>query len=257
MTLLAKFNVIYESALKYITDPFNFDTHLHEISSDIKSIEAQIATVTKRLSELKTCQTFEEVLAEYNIKLLEAEDRASFYASSLASIGDVIPDMLWMKSVSGEYQYANKCIRDFLLFDDSPIGKTDGELVTAALARFGADKHNFGMYCISSDVLVIEHGYRKRFIEYGLSGGVPLVLEVYKNVVRDTNHSIIATVGCGRDITDVIFTLLSTYKSAEELKPQRASDKAVDEYLDKYLYEDTTSEDTLISFYHKYRSSYE
>ena len=42
------------------------------------------------------------------------------------------PDMLWFKDREGKYVYTNKAIRDNLLLNDYPIGKTDIELAKEA-----------------------------------------------------------------------------------------------------------------------------
>lgn len=55
-----------------------------------------------------------------------------------------LPDMLWFKDISGKYVYANKAIKEGLLLDNNPEGKTDVELALNAKAKFGERNHTFG-----------------------------------------------------------------------------------------------------------------
>lgn len=219
--------------------------------------------LAKELSELKTeinqirlinSRTFEDVINDYKKYAENQKQKAEFYSYSLTHIGDLLPDMIWMKWKDGKYVYANKAIRDGLLFDDNPVKKDDVEMGTSAAKFFGANKHNFGAYCAGSDVLTIEHGHRKRFIEYGMSGGRPLILEVYKNVVR-AQDDIIATVGCGRDITHNIFTMLKLEELAEDTDLE-LSKAVMAEYLGEYLYENPAMPETLRDFYQNNKEMY-
>lgn len=112
------------------------------------------------------------------------------------------PDMLWFKDTQGKYLYANKAIRDGLLLDDHPEGKTDIELATAAKVKYGEREHTFGEVCINSDVDVIDNMYEgKTYVESGNVKGKMLHLEVNKSVVL-LDGSLLGVVGSGRDITE-------------------------------------------------------
>ena len=50
----------------------------------------------------------------------------------ISAMIEKLPDMLWFKDVDGKYIYANKAIRENLLLDENPEGKTDLELTYAA-----------------------------------------------------------------------------------------------------------------------------
>ena len=96
-----------------------------------------------------------------------------------------LPDMLWFKDVDGKYVYANKAIREGLLLDDSPEGKTDMELSYAAKEKYGDREHTFGEVCGDSDKDVLENEYEsKRYVEPGKVKGKMLHLEVHKSVVK-------------------------------------------------------------------------
>lgn len=113
-----------------------------------------------------------------------------------------LPDMLWFKDVEGKYVYANKAIREGLLLDDSPEGKTDMELSYAAKEVYGDREHTFGEVCGDSDKDVLENEYEsKRYVESGKVKGKMLHLEVNKSVVK-VDGAVIGVVGSGRDITE-------------------------------------------------------
>lgn len=112
-----------------------------------------------------------------------------------------LPDMLWFKDKTGKYIYANKAIRENLLFSNSPVGKTDVELALAAKERFGDRNHTFGEVCGNSDVDVLENRYiGKPYVESGKVRGKMLHLEVNKSIV-EINGEVIGVVGSARDIT--------------------------------------------------------
>ena len=113
-----------------------------------------------------------------------------------------LPDMLWFKDVDGKYVYANKAIRENLLLDENPEGKTDLELSYAAKEVYGDREHTFGEVCGDSDKDVLENEYEsKRYVESGKVKGKMLHLEVNKSVVK-VDGEIIGVVGSGRDITE-------------------------------------------------------
>lgn len=120
----------------------------------------------------------------------------------ISAMIEKLPDMLWFKDVEGKYVYANKAIREGLLLDDSPEGKTDMELSYAAKEKYGDREHTFGEVCGDSDKDVLENEYEsKRYVESGKVKGKMLHLEVNKSVVK-VDGEIIGVVGSGRDITE-------------------------------------------------------
>ena len=232
--------------VNFIRDPFGFvegrlrvKEYYTALSSDLNSMRTEHS------------KSFTEVLQDYKDFAKRQEEKAQFYCMSLENVGDVIPDMLWMKWADGTYAYANKSIRDNLLFDEDPLDKDDHYIGAQAINRFGAEQHSFGTYCAGSDDVVLEYGHRKRFIEYGMAGGKPLVLEVFKNVVRNKEKHIIATVGCGRDITDNIFTMFALDEARKGLNEDTVGDQIINSYLDKYLFENELIEETLRDFYRR------
>lgn len=229
-------------------NPLSFAKCANKVILELDNVKKDI----KAMREHNT-KSFDEILEDYKEYAKEQAMKAEFFSTSLEYLGDIFPDMLWMKWTNGRYAFANKAIRDGLLFDDQPLEKDDIEMGGNAQKFFGANKHNFGSYCAGSDDLTIEAGHRMRFIEYGMSGGKPLVLEVYKNVVRDGNGKVIATVGCGRDITDNIFSMLKL----EELSTKRGESlDVINEYLDRYLFENETITETLRDFYRNNKELY-
>ena len=102
----------------------------------------------------------------------------------ISAMIEKLPDMLWFKDVDGKYIYANKAIRENLLLDENPEGKTDLELSYAAKQEYGDREHTFGEVCGNSDKDVLEND-----------------LEVNKSIVK-VDGEIIGVVGSGRDITE-------------------------------------------------------
>jgi len=250
-------NQFFTRFIEWFKDPSGALRCAMKLEGHANELKHEVAEIRRELSK-----PLEEILEDYKQYAKEKALEADFYQTSLDHIGDVLPDMIWMKWADGKYGYANKAIRDGLLFDDKPIGKDDIELGNNAQKFFGANKHNFGSYCTGSDTVTIELGYRKRFIEYGMSGGRPLVLEVYKNVVRNNDNVIIATVGCGRDITENIFTMFNLVDLIASERRERCANKGdqahevIDRYLSRYLFENEYIEATLLDFYHQNKDKY-
>ena len=120
----------------------------------------------------------------------------------ISTMIEKLPDMLWFKDVDGKYVYANKAIRENLLLDENPEGKTDLELSYAAKQEYGDREHTFGEVCGDSDKDVLENEYEsKRYVESGKVKGKMLHLEVNKSIVK-VDGEIIGVVGSGRDITE-------------------------------------------------------
>lgn len=125
--------------------------------------------------------------------------------STLSSIGNALPDMMWAKDLEGRYIWANQRIIDRLLFSGSlenTIGRLDRDMAAERIAVIGADKHTFGIVCGNSDFVVLDTEEPERFLEFGLVTGEDMYLEVHKNVLRDINGEVIGTVGTGREITE-------------------------------------------------------
>ena len=120
----------------------------------------------------------------------------------ISTMIDKLPDMLWFKDVNGKYVYTNKAIRENLLLDENPEGKTDLELSYAAKQTYGDKEHTFGEVCGDSDKDVLENEYEgKKYVESGKVKGKMLHLEVNKSIVK-VDGEIIGVVGSGRDITE-------------------------------------------------------
>ena len=120
----------------------------------------------------------------------------------ISTMIDKLPDMLWFKDVNGKYVYTNKAIRENLLLDENPEGRTDLELSYAAKQEYGDREHTFGEVCGDSDKDVLENEYEgKKYVESGKVKGKMLHLEVNKSIVK-VDGEIIGVVGSGRDITE-------------------------------------------------------
>ena len=86
---------------------------------------------------------YQSITHKYQEVMAAQKEVADTY-KMLETIGDTIPDMLWLKDTDGRYVYANKAIREKLLFQEDPIGKTDVYCATKAKEKYGDNKHTFG-----------------------------------------------------------------------------------------------------------------
>ena len=151
-----------------------------------------------------------------------------------SALDEFMADMFWVKGLDNKYLLANKRIREDLLFDDNPIGKTDVEMATAQINRVGAENHTFGQVCANSDLIVIDREKPMKFNEDGIVNGKYMMLQVHKNVLRNEAGMIIGTVGIGRDITyetEALNDIMATTKD----KNTRNKIKAL---LEHYAYND-------------------
>lgn len=162
---------------------------------------------SKMDSLLNRCDRIEEKL-DNDVK--ELEDELEFYKGFIGAVAETVPDMMWCKDIDGKYLYANKAIKEGLIFSDDPIGKDDIELALAAKARFGSDNHTFGEICGNSDQVVIakvnDGTFTKddgRFLESGKIKGKMVYLEVFKAPMI-VNGKLTGVVGTGRDMTEYV-----------------------------------------------------
>jgi len=236
-------------AAKWLRVNLLFEDTFCEMAKSLNDALEKVDRLEVSLEKMSFREGFGDIVKDYKVYAEEQAKLAKFYHMSLEGLGDVMPDMVWMKWADGKYGYANKAIKDGLLFCGDPIGRDDNDIGSCAVGMFGKDSHNFGSYCTGSDDIVIDNGHRQRFIEYGMSGGKPLVLEVFKNVIReDITGKIVGTVGVGRDITDNIFTMLEMDAVGD--------DSALKDYFRKYLYENDTMPESLVDFYINNKDSY-
>lgn len=164
------------------------------------SMLKQLEDIQKCLKEVKEELTFDK---EVLLKELKKRDMI------ISAMIEELPDMLWFKDADGKYVYANKAIREGLLFDDKPIGKTDAELAFQAKKKFGEEEHTFGEVCGDSDDDMLKNRYTsKRYVESGKIKGVMTHLEVHKSIL-EMDGEVIGVIGSGRDITEYREELLA------------------------------------------------
>lgn len=178
-------------------NPFYSDTpHLDKFIASMQEIHEDVKSVQRDLQ-------YEKQMVEKELQNKE---------TLLNAIIECIPDMVWCKDINGRYLLANKAIREGLLFDDNPIGKTDVQMSKAEKKRVGSKNHTFGEVCGNSDLVVLKTLKPERFLENGNVKGKNLELEVHKNVIRNKDGLVIGTVGTGRDITDYVEALRKTHE---------------------------------------------
>ena len=171
-------------------------------------IDEYFLVLENRMDKLvERCDNIERKL-ERELKDLTLE--LEFYKIMLHTVANTIPDMMWAKDINGRYLYANKAIRDGLLFDKDPRGKTDVEMALAAKKVFGSHNHTFGEKCANSDAVVINKwnagDYTEqdgRFLESGKVKGKMKYLEVFKAPLV-VDGKLVGVVGTGRDMTEYV-----------------------------------------------------
>jgi PAS domain S-box-containing protein len=168
-------------------NPFDINEHVDKVLDSISKVENSITEVKEQL--IKT---------EYQL-----ERELQFYKAILETIGDTIPDMMWLKDAEGKYIYANKAIKRGLLFDCDPIGKNDVEMALAARAVYGPENHTFGEKCANSDAVVLQELRPMRFLESGNVKGKMMYLEVYKAPLY-VGDELVGVCGTGRDMTEYV-----------------------------------------------------
>ena len=209
-----------------LLDPFNIRADIASINTNTARFQGDIYHSMKRLEELmKAFHGFEERMEEH--MFLTQIRKALHYAA---------PDMFWVKGIDGKYIIANNRIREDLLMCEDPIGKTDRELAQDIKDRVGADNHTFGAICGNSDKEVLKQERAMKFNEDGLIAGYYTMLQVHKNIVRDTKGNVIATVGSGRDITYEV-TMLNKAIDTTECNDTK---EILQEIIDHYRFKDRT-----------------
>lgn len=140
------------------------------------------------------------------------------YKNLVLTIGNTIPDMMWAKDISGRYIYTNNEILNVLFYNTdyrNVIGKNDIQLSYICKGIVGSENHTFGEICSNSDAVVLKNLQKGKFLEEGLINGKDLYLEVYKELLHDSNGNIVGTVGTGRDVTEWYTSIKETVLNSD------------------------------------------
>lgn len=165
------------------------------------AIDVYFAALESKMDMLLgRCDKIEEKL-DKDIK--ELTEELEFYKAMIHSVTETLPDMVWCKGIDGKYLYANKAIREGLIFSDFPIGRDDVELAGKAKELFGDENHTFGEKCANSDKVVLESLKPMRFLESGMIKGKMVYLEVFKAPMF-VGGRLAGVVGAGRDMTEYV-----------------------------------------------------
>jgi PAS domain-containing protein len=168
-------------------NPFDLGVYFDNFGKQLGEVQVSLYEVQSKL--------------DYEIETLEKD--LKLHRALLHTIGDSIPDMMWLKDMDGVYMYANKSIKTKLLFDMNPIGKNDIQMATQAKKHFGDNNHTFGEKCANSDAVVRETLKPQRFLESGNLQGRMTYLEVFKAPVF-VDGVCIGICGTGRDMTEYV-----------------------------------------------------
>lgn len=222
---------MFKWVYQFIMDPFGINRVLSHIGCHADALQDSIRKNYEKTIDLSLrIERLDRLYEDYKFQILVAK-----------AFEECTPDMYWAKDIYGKYVIANKAIRNGLLFDNWPYGKTDTEIANAQKARVGDGNHTFGEICENSDEIVLEQERPMRFVEWGLVNGKMMILEVHKNVMRDEQNRIVGTVGIGRDITEDYETLkyISQHTECEETREQLSTllEKYTIEHIKKDIYE--------------------
>ena len=185
------FNKIIGYLKRILVDPLNVRGDLNTINATTAKFQEDLHHHAERL----------EVLFKAFTSIDERIERHMFLDQVNKSLHYTVPDMFWVKDMEGRYIKANDAIRKKLLFCEDPIGRDDRSLAQDIVDRVGEENHTFGAVCGNSDLEVLRQELPMKFNEGGIVNGSYMMLQVYKNVVRDAKGDVIAVVGVGRDIT--------------------------------------------------------
>ena len=185
------FERIVENLRCWVLDPLKIRQDLNHINSSASKFQGDLYHHTRKLEELIKAFTNMDKKLEQQMFLGQV-DKALHYS---------VPDMFWVKDLDGRYIKANDAIRKKLLFCEDPIGRDDRSIAQDIVDRIGEDNHTFGAICGNSDLEVLRQELPMKFNEDGIVNGSYIMLQVHKNVVRDSMGNVIAVVGVGRDIT--------------------------------------------------------
>lgn len=155
---------------------------------------------SKMDSLLIRCDRIEEKL---DSDIRELTEELEFYKGMIHSVAETLPDMMWCKGIDGKYLYANRAIKDGLIFSENPVGRDDIDLANKAKMLFGDDNHTFGEKCANSDNVVLDNMRPMRFLESGKIKGKMVYLEVFKAPMF-INGKLAGVVGTGRDMTEYV-----------------------------------------------------
>lgn len=174
-----------------------FKHHEQNISSQVGDIKSSINKMEKKLI----------------FDVVELKKELEFKTLLINNVVENVPDMIWAKDLNGVYMYANKAIREQLLFDDNPIGKTDMELARNAKNIYGDENHTFGFVCNDSDKDVkelVENGLwdstdtdMGQYFEWGKVKGKDMYLDV-KKCPMYINGKFVGIMGSGRIMTPYV-----------------------------------------------------
>jgi len=180
-------------------NPFDVNNIVQNIINESESIQNKIKLMVHEIGEIRTLINY------YSTMLEQTELEARRSHEILDAISTCSPDMFWAKNIKGEYLYANRKIISSLLYSGSlknTLGRTDRDIFAIRKSIVGEENHTFGDLFANSDEITIQAGVPMRFLESGTVGGELLIMQTYKNVIRNDQNEIIGTVGIGRNVTE-------------------------------------------------------
>jgi len=207
-----------KSFVKYI-NPFDTDLCMNSIIKSYEELKKEFVELKQVNNELKD--------------LSQAINETEHFKNLLMGVGNALPDMLWAKDLDGKYLYANRAIREQLLFSgdlEDTIGHSDIYFAVRRRQVVGEENHTFGELCASSDDIVLVEKTPMKFLEYGIVSGKEMKLIVHKNVLRNSLGDIVGTVGTARDVTAEFKQLEGIIKSTN----CEITKKKIERYMKQY-----------------------
>ncbi|MDX1810281.1 MAG: PAS domain S-box protein [Sulfurospirillaceae bacterium] len=164
-------------------DVFVHITMLIDAKGDIKHRVANVRDITKEKRERE--------------KLQNSENKRKKIETQFASLGSIIPDIIWMKDIDGHYIYCNSAFESFFSTSKENIfGKNDYALFDKNVAD---PCKQTDMETISTETININ---QKTFINP--DDKTSRIMEIRKIPLINDMKKVIGILGIGRDLTDHI-----------------------------------------------------
>ncbi len=142
------------------------------------------------------------------VRDITAQKEANATAAKLATIVEMLPDIIYFKDNAGVYQMANRAFEQFVgKTSEEIIGRTDYDLLPLVLAQ----------QCSDGDRALIESGKPQRCEEKLPVNGEERYFDTIKVPVFDEKGNSAGFVGVSREITESKKTALALQSSMEHL----------------------------------------
>jgi PAS domain-containing protein len=165
--------------------------------------------------------------AEEEVIIRESKFREEIESNKLFTyVLDNLPIMVWAKDLQGNFNIANKAMREKLLLAtcaEEVYGNNGTYFAKRArmLHPLIEDYYTFGEVCDNSELVVLEKQKTgdngpHTFLEWGNVAGEFLALEVIKAPLYDIEGNLIGTIGSGIEVTEKVLYYKDIISSFEQ-----------------------------------------